>query len=73
MSARIDSIVGSYLETLGSVAGLGGFAGLGSSDLLTKGRTSHPGTSSSKIRRKDILCYIMKVSEEYQKFAQLQR
>jgi hypothetical protein len=37
------------------------------------GKVSHPGTPSSKIRRKDILCYIMKVSEEYQKFAQLQR
>ena len=37
------------------------------------GYMSHSGCTSSKIKRKDILSFIMKVWEEYKKFAQLQR
>jgi hypothetical protein len=37
------------------------------------GYMSHSRCTSSKIKRKDILSFIMKVWEEYQKFAQLQR
>jgi hypothetical protein len=63
LSSRLKLVVDSYQKTLGTV----------SCDLVVKMKEIRLGYPTSKISKRDILFFIMKMSEEYKHFAQLQR
>ena len=63
LSSKVETIVTSYRGTLGTVT----------CDLTAKMKAINAGLLTAKVSRKDILLYIMKMSEAFNQFAHRQR